>query len=793
MKKTLSLFKILINYIKRIWIHLDIVGQMVICMFLFFGGMCFAAYITVLQDTSHYSAFPTLEKVIDAQGNNILITVFKWGISHIDTNAPYRKLVSFDNGVTWQPMSSVSNSAMILYPFGFNQEGGFLSNGSALAISTMYNGTYYSNEFVARSTDNTATWLSNTPLNSSYIYDWLPSSPPVENTPGHVLMAAYNLSDTVANRIDATLFHSSDFGNSIDGELLFCTGVQNGIGCNEPNIGLLSNGTMLALIRDNGTTGSDNNIRESYSYDKGATWTNISIANLPIAFSGNGLPSWIQLSSGTCVATTRDATSSAADLFYSTTCSGTWTLWGTIDSDMPYANMMYAGLQEVSKSPEKFGIIVSEQANTSQAYLYYKTFEETTPGSITVINTVSTPPVFTNTINQAVPSSDLWTGGMSNFGLELTNSPLNVGIGVQLTKNYTEPLSTEPSLVYVAINSTGTGGTAQFVPNTGVVLNSVATTDAAVTYVTQPFTAISNGVLSGKISYIVTGSLSNTTGTNTISLWENNPVQPGLWNSSTQDYRVTYDNFGGPFYIYYYNGATAYDCFDVNLAWQSGCASGAWTNAVSPNFTRTLQIDVDNTQGVRFALYNGPSTSSPLIVQTPWDVEPITSGILFEHNLGQNVNSLSLVIGDPFNNVWSLNGNETITNIGILNGPYPTSPVYADTGFFPVIGSHIYYLNLAENPIAYSNQNIAGIENYDLAYNNGALQGLNLTGTDLQLKLRSLNITDHVNSLRIKSTLNSINNYPADVSLMSFTTDKPSISNAVSIGFFNPPMTGGMR
>ena len=51
----------------------------------------------------------------------------------------------------------------------------------------------------------------------------------------------------------------------------------------------------------------------------------------------------------------------------------------------------------------------------------------------------------------------------------------------------------------------------------------------------------------------------------------------------------------------------------------------------------------------------------------------------------------------------------------------------------------------------------------------------------------------HLNSLRIKSTLNSINNYPADVSLMSFTTDKPSISNAVSIGFFNPPMTGGMR
>jgi len=172
-----------------------------------------------------------------------------------------------------------------------------------------------------KSTDNGNTWGSPIMVGTSFTSTTAVSGPVVELANGDLIMAVYGRNVNDPNYYSVHSLKSTDGGNTWGSEATIGNGIADSLYYAEPNLVLLPNGNLLALIRDV-TTGSK--IYSSISTDSGATWSAPTVA-----FNGTGAPRVILLHSGNLLAVYRSygGANSTKGVAYriSTDNGATWT------------------------------------------------------------------------------------------------------------------------------------------------------------------------------------------------------------------------------------------------------------------------------------------------------------------------------------------------------------------------------------------------------------------------------------------------------------------------------------
>ncbi len=148
--------------------------------------------------------------------------------------------------------------------------------------------------YVITSDDMGATWGSLVTVNASFT-DYSYGSGRAMELPNGDLLQCVEGKDTGDTFSSIVVLTSTDQGDTWGGEVTLASGTRNYY---EACLGLLDDDTILVLLR---TTDGNGDIYQSSSTDGGATW-----ATPTLAFAGHGQPNWLQLSTGTLIAITRE-------------------------------------------------------------------------------------------------------------------------------------------------------------------------------------------------------------------------------------------------------------------------------------------------------------------------------------------------------------------------------------------------------------------------------------------------------------------------------------------------------
>jgi len=293
-------------------------------------------YSSIVKD-SYYNAFPGMCKLEDGT----LIVVYRKGTSHADDKGKIVMKTSSDLGLTWSSESTIYEDPTydVRDPCITRLSDGTLivsfSKRDHSAGSSLVDGVY-----VIKSTDNGASWGPPINVNSSFTEWCMCSAPVIELPNGDLLLGLYGR-NTGDSYDSASCIKSTDGGDTWGSESIIGNGPTDGRSYQEPNLVLLANGDILALLRT-----SDDVIYASSSTDSGASWST------PQAkFTGSGSPRTICLNSGTLLCVYRAKTTGSANEIASRISrdnGSTWTPdWAEFFVDVTEKAMEYAAPVEV--------------------------------------------------------------------------------------------------------------------------------------------------------------------------------------------------------------------------------------------------------------------------------------------------------------------------------------------------------------------------------------------------------------------------------------------------------------
>jgi len=287
-------------------------------------GVCSVGSITTITDDTKYNAWPSIYRM---RGNQVFLLYTKADSHHSDNTG---KLVGkigvegFGGVITWGAEFDVYDDPSV---WASSTGVAVLSTGRII-VSGFY-GAYTSNPldgaFVVYSDDEGATWGSIVVVNSSLTSYSYGSGRVLELPNGDLLQCVEgkNSGDTFSRMV---VLRSTDQGATWGSQVTIATGTRDYY---EACLGLLDNDTILVLLR---TSDASGDIYQSTSTDGGATW-----AAPSLAFAGHGQPNWVQLSTGTIIAITRENDGSLqGDVWaYTSTDRGTtWSSATTLDGTM---------------------------------------------------------------------------------------------------------------------------------------------------------------------------------------------------------------------------------------------------------------------------------------------------------------------------------------------------------------------------------------------------------------------------------------------------------------------------
>ena len=233
--------------------------------------------------------------------NGDLIAVYMEATDHATTqDGRIRKRTSSTSGASW-------SAATTIVPSGTDDVRGasvvVLSTGRVVVTYWTWDGTDNDGARIPwriYSDDNGSTWSSAAQIGNSFTYWAITQSPPIELANGDLLVALYGLDDGDSNtRRSCRISRSTNQGVSFTHDSEICDGPADGKNYGEPNLALLDDGDVLAMIRCDTTVGSQGEIHSSRSTD-GTTWP-----KPRSRFNGCGSPAVIQRDDGLIVCQVR--------------------------------------------------------------------------------------------------------------------------------------------------------------------------------------------------------------------------------------------------------------------------------------------------------------------------------------------------------------------------------------------------------------------------------------------------------------------------------------------------------
>lgn len=291
-----------------------------------------------------------------------LIAVYRQGTSHVGDKGVIMMRTSED-GVTW-------SAASLVYSHGVHDARDpsitKLADGSLIVSFFIYDhvgvAALFQAVMVTISADDGATWSAAASIGDSFT-DSSKCCGPILQLDDRTLLLPFYGSDAGDTRRSIRLMTSADGGATWGGSVTIADGQADGRDYAEPNLVLLSDGSILCMIRMD--TGTDT-IYKAISTDDGATW-----GATEACFEGTGAPHTIQLASGVLVICYRSSVNDRAVL---RTLLNTGAIWSGefIFDNTAYGNMAYASPMEISG---KVAIAYSLE-EYGYADVLYKSFEE---------------------------------------------------------------------------------------------------------------------------------------------------------------------------------------------------------------------------------------------------------------------------------------------------------------------------------------------------------------------------------------------------------------------------------
>lgn len=231
------------------------------------------AAVTIANTTS-YDAFPGVALL----PNDDLLVVYRQGTDHASTfDGVLRKRISTDDGATWGSATTIHDPTDDARDPALAR----LSNDDLLLSFFEWDGATARTPYVMISTDDGATWGSKVAITNSFSDYAFISAPVIELDNGDLLAPLYG-QDTGDSFDSARVSRSTDGGATWAHLADIVDGPTFGRHMQEPNLVLLDDGTVLAMLRSDG---SPNRIYTSRSTDSGATWS-----TPVVAFDGSGRP-----------------------------------------------------------------------------------------------------------------------------------------------------------------------------------------------------------------------------------------------------------------------------------------------------------------------------------------------------------------------------------------------------------------------------------------------------------------------------------------------------------------------
>jgi len=208
------------------------------------------------------------------------------------------------------------------------------------------------------STDDGETWSDAASIGDSFVHSSQCCGPIVELDDGTLLLPFYG-KDIVTTRRTARLMTSSDGGVTWGGSVTIADGQVDIKDYSEPNLVLLSDNSILCMIRmDYGT----DTIYKATSTDDGATWS-----ATEACFEGSGAPHTIQMYSGILVICYRSSVNSRVAMRTSVDTGYTWSDEVIIDNTA-YKGMAYASPMEVNRGKVSIAYSLEEYGYADVLY-----------------------------------------------------------------------------------------------------------------------------------------------------------------------------------------------------------------------------------------------------------------------------------------------------------------------------------------------------------------------------------------------------------------------------------------
>lgn len=255
------------------------------------------AKITVTDDAK-YNAFVGLTRMT----NGRLLAAYYKATDHATTkDGVIAGKTSSDNGKTW------STESTLYAPPGLDArdpELTTLADGTVVMTARTWDGGSILRQYIIKSADNGATW--GTPYEVVTSFSTVASVSRVVELPnGDLVVAVYGNNGTAYNT--ASILRSTNGGQTWGDERVISQGTA-GFDATEPYIGLLRDGTLLCLIREN--TPAAGGVYASRSVDYGKTWS----ARALVVPSVRSKPAFAQLSTGTLLLAVRGT--SVSNVYY---------------------------------------------------------------------------------------------------------------------------------------------------------------------------------------------------------------------------------------------------------------------------------------------------------------------------------------------------------------------------------------------------------------------------------------------------------------------------------------------
>jgi hypothetical protein len=288
------------------------------------GVLSVGSISTITSGGSRYKAWPSICRM---RGNQLLLGYTDADSHHTDNTGKAVGRVGvegFGGVITWGPEFDIYDD-----PSDWVSLVGLCVLSTGRIIASLFqdhvgSGTPLDGAYIAYSDDEGASWtrvLVNSTL-SSYSYG---SGRALELPNGDVLQCVEgkNSGDTFSRMV---VMRSTDHGESWPSQVTIATGTRDYY---EACLGLLDDDTVGVLLR---TTDGNGDIYQSISPDGGVTWPAPTLA-----FAGHGQPNWIQLSTGTTIAGTRENDGSLQGDALAYTSTDRWATWSaatTLDGSM---------------------------------------------------------------------------------------------------------------------------------------------------------------------------------------------------------------------------------------------------------------------------------------------------------------------------------------------------------------------------------------------------------------------------------------------------------------------------